>query len=538
MQGIVGFGRNHNVLANVPVPVRPGRAPGLPTAQPTPPLTVQPAQTSNQSGSILEFIRTNVIHFGAKSLKQRAEKHYPVLVVGGGVAGLTAMYELVNRKGIPAVLMESTNRLGGNSKTGISPQKVPHPAGATIFIPGDPVHRKLWKELDLPLTPEMILKPEIFINNGERFTAFALGGKKIEIPATHPENQEAARGFRKMLKDLKTIAAKVKNAPVIPIQTATEGALKKWDRISLAEFLDKYGPKVRQLAEPYIQSDLAASSDEVSAYVGMIDLEDLNQHRYVLPGGNGFITNRLAEEIVKGSGHEANPKDVENPLQVNNVVEWVEQQGKKVYVKYRDVDKKLHVVSADHVLMAAPYNKVPKLMELPKRYAALMNAIPKSSYSIVNIHFKTTPLKTHQFYMLPNSKTISDLVVTSAVPGENRDPDPGTPSVMSIYTAHTGRRKDKKAFAKEIVKEIKATFPEITDNIISGVQVNPFKFSMASTAPGQVKALKELPRTFGQVTLINSDGGAVPSILTAVHEALLGVETAIKDIKPVTQEAS
>lgn len=465
----------------------------------------------------------DVVLFGARPLKDRVEKHYPVVVVGGGAAGLTAMYDLVKRRGVDAVLLESMEKLGGVAQSAKSPAGVPHPAGATIFLSGNPEHEALWQELKIPLDEKLVLKPEIMVLKGERFTAFSLKDQPLDVPPESKRAKKAAKAFQKFLKDLAEIA-KSAAAPVIPIQKATKKALAKWDGISLAKLFKKYDPIVKTLAEPYIKSDLAADSRDVSAYVGMIDLEDLNHARMVLPGGNGYVMKRLTEEVRKA--HQGDG----DPLQTSHVVEWLEQDGEKVYLKYRDAEGKKHVVSADHVLMAAPYQAVPKLMELPKKVVKLMKAIPKSSYSIVNLYFKNTPLKTHQFYMLPESKHISDLVLTGAEGSESREPGEG-PSVMSIYTAHTGRFKDKKGFGKKIAKEILETFPEIKAEMLTEVVVNPFEYSMAAPSPGQVKALAQMPRTYGKVTLINSDGGAVPSILTAVDEAMAGTKVADLQLK-------
>ncbi|MBY0404330.1 MAG: FAD-dependent oxidoreductase [Cyanobacteria bacterium] len=281
------------------------------------------------------------------------------------------------------------------------------------------------------------------------------------------------------------------------------------------------------MAEPYIKSDLAADSQDVSAYVGIIDLEDLNHKRYLLPGGNGYVVKRFAEEINQAASKDQDlvaAYEGKSPIQTEKVLEWLEQDKDKVYLKYRDANDELHVISADHVLMAAPYHTIPKLMKVPKKTEALMTSIPKSSYSIVSIYLKNSPLRSHQFYMLPESKTISDLVITPLNPGKDREPKENEPSVMSIYLAHTGRVRKLENFKQEILDEIKATFPEITDDIVTGIEVHPFKHSMAAPSPGQVKALKEMNRTYRNVTFINSDGGAVPSILTAVSEALNGTE--------------
>ncbi|MBY0403154.1 MAG: NAD(P)-binding protein, partial [Cyanobacteria bacterium] len=176
--------------------------------------------------------------FGASAaLKKKVEQHYPVIVVGAGLAGLTAMHELVKKQNVPAILIESQKQIGGNSKSSVSPHGVKHPTGATIFIPGNEANKKLWKEIGVTLDPTMELKPEIFVMNDERFTAFNHDGKALEFPPEKPENIEAANGFQKLLAVLKQIAQKIKSAPVIPIQEATAQAFRKWDKINMFDFL-------------------------------------------------------------------------------------------------------------------------------------------------------------------------------------------------------------------------------------------------------------------------------------------------------------
>jgi protoporphyrinogen oxidase len=471
--------------------------------------------------------------FSGKKLKDRVERHVPVVVVGGGMAGLIAMYELTKKHSVNAVLLESQRKMGGNSQSDVSKQGIQHPTGATIFIPGSEEHMAFWKEIGVKLDPKYLLKPEIYIDNNERFTAFSNDETQtLEHPPTHPQNIKAAKGFQKMLNDLKKIAGKPKSAPMLPIQQATEKSLTQWDGMSLSKYLKPFGRLVKRLAEPYIQSDLAASSRDVSAYVGMMDLEDLNNPRYVQPGGNGYIIKQLVNQVHQATGFKPETSSPEtNPLQPEHVVEKIIPDGKRTLVKFRDAENKIRVISADHVLLATPYHKVPSLLEVPKKEAKIMRALPKSSYSIVNIFLKNTPLKTYQFYMTPNSKHIADLFVAPKNTTENREPNESEPSVMSIYTPHTGRVKDQEAFGQSILEEIKQTFPEITDANVDGVRVNPFKFSMAAPKPGQVKTLKELPRTYGNVTLINSDGGAIPSLLTALEEAKNGVAEAMKTVK-------
>ncbi len=486
------------------------------------------ATKANPKGNEWQYRRkpfSGQVLFAAHPLEKRVEKHYPAVVVGGGNAGLVAMYDLVKRRGIPAVLLEAGKRLGGNCNQGESPSGIPHSAGATIFLPGNENHRILWKELGLDLRREYLLKPEIFVyKNGERFTAFGTKEDLAEFKPQTEEGQRAARDFLRLLKKIGRIFARKKSSPVIPIQNAKPHAFGLWDKKPFSELSQPYGPMVYTMADKYLQSDLAAPSDASSSYVAMNDLGDLLHDRYVFPRGNADVVTRLKEEINRAAG------SAEPVLQLSKTVEQVEQDKDKVYLKYRGRDGSLHVISADTVLMAAPYNQVPRLMKLPDKVASLMTSLPRSSYSIVNLYLNKTPLKTRQFYMLPESKLIADLYVHTDEAEANHKADPEKPSVMSIYIPHTGRRKNLKAFEKEVVKDILTHFPEIQPEMIDGVNISQFKYSMASPKPGQVKKLREMPRTFGNVTLINSDGGAIPSILTAVDEAMFGVKTAVKQL--------
>jgi hypothetical protein len=184
------------------------------------------------------LIRTLSVRFEANRWANKAEAHYPVVVVGGGMAGLMALHELVNKHQVPAVLLESDRRLGGNSQSDVAQNGVPHPTGATIFIPGGPEYAKLWQELNIPLDPNQLLKPEIFVMNNERFTAFKINPTDPDdLAPRHKTNLKAAKGFQKLLDDLKAIAQQPRLAPVIPIQQATLWALKKWDSIPLSKFL-------------------------------------------------------------------------------------------------------------------------------------------------------------------------------------------------------------------------------------------------------------------------------------------------------------
>lgn len=98
----------------------------------------------------------------------------PVLIVGGGIAGLAAAWELQQRD-LPYVLLEASNRLGGKIGTEITPEGYLIEQVADAFIVQKPYGEQLARELGL--------EPHFIHPRDEtRFLYFLKDGKLLPFP--------------------------------------------------------------------------------------------------------------------------------------------------------------------------------------------------------------------------------------------------------------------------------------------------------------------------------------------------------------------
>jgi monoamine oxidase len=217
----------------------------------------------------------------------------PILVVGGGIAGLTAAYRL-RQGGVRADLIEATNRIGGRIRT------VPKVAGTEIsadlggeFI--DSGHSNL-----ISLATELGLRAIDLaqVQSGFVKDAFFLEGRRFSV--------------QQLIADLAPLASKIQGdlravGGNISYLDFTETA-EKLDNISIAEYLEKaetstvirqllriayvteYGRDVEEQSALNLLFLIAAKADNFSLYGD-------SDKRYQIDGGNSQIVNRLAGQL-------------------------------------------------------------------------------------------------------------------------------------------------------------------------------------------------------------------------------------------------
>jgi monoamine oxidase len=217
----------------------------------------------------------------------------PILIVGAGIAGLTAGYRL-RQGGVRADIIEATNRVGGRIRT------LPKVAGTQIFA-------ELGGE---------------FINTGHTnliSLASELGLRAIDLAQVQSGFVKDTFFFdrrrvslQQLIEDFAPLASKI-NADLAAIgdeisyQDFTEAA-ERVDNLSIAEYLDKaeISTVLRQLLSVAYTLEYGRDSDEQSALnlLFLISAEAENfslygdsDERYQIDGGNSQIINRLASQL-------------------------------------------------------------------------------------------------------------------------------------------------------------------------------------------------------------------------------------------------
>lgn len=285
-------------------------------------------------------------------------KDKTAIVIGGGLSGLTAAYELQN-KGWQVTLLEAKPSLGGRSGMATSE-----------WIGNDktqPVLNKYVSTFKLGTTPapEFVRTPGYLID-GDYFSAADLATKQ-------PATADALKRFQKTLDDL----ARSIDDPQNPAATATLHAL---DQITVSSWLDKQN--LPATARQLINQDIRTHYDEPSrlsllyfaqqnrVYRGVSD-RDLRASRLV--GGSQVLAQAFVKQI--------------KTIKTSSPVSAIIQDKDGVTVKVGSVG-----YQADYVVLAVPLRALNKIALTPALDAQHLAAIKGTNYGWrdqIMLKFKT-----------------------------------------------------------------------------------------------------------------------------------------------------
>ncbi|MED7668016.1 flavin monoamine oxidase family protein [Pseudomonas moraviensis subsp. stanleyae] len=285
-------------------------------------------------------------------------KDKTAIVIGGGLSGLTAAYELQN-KGWQVTLLEAKPSLGGRSGMATSE-----------WIGNDktqPVLNKYVSTFKLGTTPapELVRTPSYLID-GDYFSAADLATKQ-------PATADALKRYQKTLDDL----ARSIDDPQNPAATATLHAL---DQITVSSWLDKQN--LPATARQLINQDIRTHYDEPSrlsllyfaqqnrVYRGVSD-RDLRASRLV--GGSQVLAQAFVKQI--------------KTIKTSSPVSAITQDKDGVTVKVGSVG-----YQADYVVLAVPLRALNKISLTPALDAQHLAAIKGTNYGWrdqIMLKFKT-----------------------------------------------------------------------------------------------------------------------------------------------------
>ncbi|VVN86396.1 tRNA 5-methylaminomethyl-2-thiouridine biosynthesis bifunctional protein MnmC [Pseudomonas fluorescens] len=285
-------------------------------------------------------------------------KDKTAIVIGGGVSGLTAAYELQN-KGWQVTLLEAKSSLGGRSGMATSE-----------WIGNDktqPVLNKYVSTFKLSTTPapEFVRTPGYLID-GVYYTAADLATKD-------PTTAEALKRYEKTVDDL----ARSIDDPQNPSANSTLHAL---DQINVSNWLDRLNlpATARQLVNQQIRTrydepsriSLLYFAQQSRVYRGVSD-RDLRASRLV--GGSPVLAQAFVKQL--------------KIIKTSSPVSAIIQDKDSVTVKVGSVG-----YQADYVVLAVPLRALNKIQMTPALDAQHLAAIKGTNYGWrdqIMLKFKT-----------------------------------------------------------------------------------------------------------------------------------------------------
>lgn len=295
------------------------------------------------------------------------EGNLNVIIVGGGIAGLTAAYELRDKN--PLVL-EQAVRFGGNSQGEIYDQSA-FSIGAAYIVAPDAESRTGRMLAGLGLLSkgrvESSSETTVFYNQALVHSFWNNG--------VRPEDKAATKKVFDKLVEVRD------NWDLDP-KSAQGQALNK---ISFEQWLSRELPDcptaVKEYFQLYCWSSFCASLDEIAASNMLGYLCDETTALMAFPGGNSAITESLyrllKRDLPKGS------------LQSDCMVMKVEVDGDSVIVLFEDASGNLRRFRTKAVVMACQKFVARRLLpQMPEDQARAIEHVRYRGYLMANVIFK------------------------------------------------------------------------------------------------------------------------------------------------------
>jgi hypothetical protein len=430
-----------------------------------------------------------------------ATRKADIVIVGGGIAGLSAAYFL---RGKDWLLLEKESFFGGNAFQEEYDGQ-PYATGSAYAYRGD-YGDQLANELGLKLP---------FVNNPDPTIinkTFVSDTWKTGLDQL-PYSKEIVANFRKFRDDMMKINLAEK--------------MTELDAQPFANFTGAYAPEVQQWWDGYGPSNWGATAGDSSALVGVGSVQDLisggDGKRVILPGGLGCITHKLVEALQ--------PKYKERMLGDVAVVAVVQDKD-GVRVTYLH-EGKLMTVAAKAALLCTPKHITSRIvMGLPSEQKAAMRRTRYAPYPVINVIFDK-PVYNRGYDNWCPGNTFTDFIVADWTVQKN----PGYKQKYNILSFYTPLREiqrsnllgedDCKSLAARVLADFQKLLPECN---VNPVEVRIFRrgHPMYMAVPGQytnnrIAAAHPMDRLF----FGNSDSGGPESLTSeAVRLSKVGAEWA------------
>jgi protoporphyrinogen oxidase len=400
-----------------------------------------------------------------------------VVIVGGGISGLSSAYSLRDLK---PILLEQADQFGGNSK-GEQWDGVNYTIGAAYI--GTP---------DSDSTPSLLLKDlglldKFRAEKGEDDTAIVKGQLQTSFwsGASDPDHPEQFRAVFARLRDILDNQYPV--IPPTPNSRVHRAELNEWDKISLNEWTAKeFGelhPHIAEIFEEYCWSAFGGSGDELSAAQALsficADLASVSS----LPGGNAMIAQTLYDQL-KAQLPASN-------LRPGSLVIDITPTKTGVNICYESREGVLQTIAAQAcVCTSAKFISQVLISAMPDEQRDAMQTMNYRAYVVANVVLKGPEASPAQdLYVLRGEKPLDpktglqDRVFTDVTfatwalgatkSGPKSGKDDAHVSVLSLFKPYPYDGARQELYKPSAFEEVKAQFSTELPHLLTSLGVSP-----------------------------------------------------------------
>lgn len=436
-----------------------------------------------------------------------------VVVVGGGIAGLSAAWRLRHRD---ILVLESDSRVGGRIRSERRGQYWLN-WGAHVFAGTGSSTGWLLEDAGVDVTP-ILGSLSALAMNGKLLVRGRVETYPFRIPMSNASRVEVVRASAKVASAVARYARIVKQRP-------GESAAARQQRIydfmndqTFAEFVGPLSPDAEALFKPTVTRS-AADMDEIAAGAGV-------GYFSLVWGIGGGLTNSivggsstLTETVAAGLG---------DAVQLGAVVHEVVQNDGSVTVRWSQ-DGQDHEVEARYVVMATPAtvtHRVTKGLDTDI-HDALGRIVYGPYVSAAFLTDETQPQVWDDAYAIaaPNTSFAIALNHSNIIRSQEAERRPGS-SIMTFSPASLARELlplDDEQIAQRYVEDLSAILPGFAGHVAEA-HVQRWETGAPYCFPGRAKLQPALTRRGSRVLLAGDYLGtlytetAISSGLSAAQE--------------------
>jgi putative NAD(P)-binding protein len=481
-----------------------------------------------------------------------SERKVPIVVVGGGMAGLSAGWKLKKAGFHQFEILELEPECGGNSRFGEN-QTTAYPWGAhyvPLPTPESKAVRELFAELGIiqgysstgePLYEEKYLcfSPQERLYRYGRWQEGLL--PSLAVPK---KDLEQYNRFRDLVTGYRTRRGRDgRKAFTIPMEfSSRDGDLLGLDRISMREFLLSRGLDSAPLhwyVNYACRDDYGTEYSEVSAWAGIhyfasrgneSETEIENSTVLTWPEGNGWLVKRLRSKLEK-------------QIRPNSLVFHLEPGNRSAVVEYFDVHSQQSTrIEAEQVIVACPRQFAKYLLPDSRAAAQGVEAFEYAPWMVANLSLREFPVERAGVSLawdnvLYDSPSLGYVVAThQSLRTHLRD------TVLTYYyplTASPVREErtrlletDWRTWSQFILKDLAKPHPEI-GHLVTRLDIFRWGHGMVRPKPGFIwgRTRELAAEPVGRVRFAHSDLSGFSIFEEAQYRGVLAAEQVLEALR-------